>query len=154
VEQNPIRNDARMAHRTRQVGKGAKCALCGEEDPRALVARSGRVLCYECVAEAQGKPRSENHHFPNRYNSLFIVGVPGNDHRVLTDRQKDWPMKTYRNPHGSPLLKAAAAIRGWLDMLRVIIDRGVGWIPAFLEDLDAWLEVHHGPDWWKQVPRR
>jgi hypothetical protein len=154
MEQNPIRNDARRARRRRQVGEEAKCAQCGEQDPRVLVVRPGLVLCYECLAEADGKPRSEDHHFPNKCNSVFIAAVPGNDHRVLTDSQLDWPMKTFHNPHSSPLLKAAAAIRGWLDTLRVIIDRGIGWIPDFLEDVDAWLVENHGPEWWKQVPRR
>lgn len=154
MEQNPIRSDARMARRTREVGPGSKCALCDERDPRALVARASRVLCYECLATEQGRPRTEKHHFPNRYNSLFIVVILGNAHRILNDYQMDWPTKTYRNPHGSPLLRASAAIRGWLDVLRLIIDRGVEWIPAFLEDLDAWLEERLGPEWWRQIPRR
>lgn len=154
MEREPIRNDARMARRIRKIGAGARCTLCGEHDPRALVARPDRVLCYECLAEERGKPRTEEHHFPNRYNSLFTGPIPGSDHRVLSDFQKDWPLKTFRNPHGSPLLKAAAALRGWLDTLRAVIDRGVGWIPGFLEELDAWLEQRLGPEWWRQMPRK
>lgn len=154
MEQNPIRNDARIARRGRQVGAGARCAVCGEQDPRALVSLPGRVLCYECLAAEHRRPVSEAHHFPNRYNSPLTVTVPGNDHRILSEDQLDWPMKTFRNPHGSPLLRAAAALRGWLDVVRVVVDRGVGWIPAFLEELDAWLEERLGPEWWGQMPRR
>lgn len=154
MEQNPIGNDARMARRSRRVGTDAKCAECGEGDPRALVRRPVRVLCYECLAAERGRSRTEKHHFPSRYNSLFIVMVPGNDHRILNDDQRDWPTNTFRNPHGSPLLKASAAMRGWLDILRVVMERGVGWIPTFLEDLDAWLEERLGPQWWRQMPRR
>lgn len=62
--------------------------------------------------------------------------------------QRDWPERTLRNPDGSPLLRAAGAIRGWLDVLRVIIDRAVGWIPPFLEWLDERLRAVHGNRWW------
>ena len=151
MEQNPIGSDARMARRTRQVGPGAKCALCDERDARALVARAG--LCYECLAAKRGRSRTEKHHFPNEDNSLFTVMIPGNEHRILNHQQLDWPRKTFRNPHGSPLLKASAAMRGWLDVLRLIIDR-VGWIPALLEDLDGWLEKRLGPEWWRHIPKR
>jgi hypothetical protein len=154
MERNPIRNDARKARRARRVGEGTVCSRCGERDPRALVQGTSPRLCYECLAEAQGKARSEGHHFPNARNSRFIVGVPGNDHRILTDYQHDWPMKTYRNPHCSPLLGAASALRGWLNVLQLVIERGVGWIPGFLEDLDAWLERCLGPKWWHRMPRR
>jgi hypothetical protein len=57
-------------------------------------------------------------------------------------------METLRNPDGSPLLRAAASIRGWLDTLRLIMERTVGWVPAFLEWLDARLRVTIGVQWW------
>jgi hypothetical protein len=56
------------------------------------------------------------------------------------------------NPDGSPLLCAAACLRGWLDTLRLIIDRTVGWIPPFLEQLDEWLAHQLGHGWWHQMP--
>jgi hypothetical protein len=34
----------------------------------------------------------------------------------------------------------------------VIIDRTVGWIPPFLEQLDAWLIDQLGHGWWHQMP--
>jgi hypothetical protein len=74
--------------------------------------------------------------------------MPGNDHRIVSDNQHDWPLDTLRNPDGSPLLRAAASIRGWLDILRLIIERTVGWVPAFLEALDAWLRESLGERWW------
>jgi hypothetical protein len=76
--------------------------------------------------------------------------VPGNDHRILSDYQHEWPLGTLRNPDGSPLLRAAASIRGWLDILRLIIERTVGWVPALLEMLDAWLRELVGEHWWEQ----
>jgi hypothetical protein len=73
----------------------------------------------------------------------------GNDHRAA-DAYKhiDWPIETLRNPDGSPLLRAAACVRGWLDLLRVVIDRTVGWVPAFLEHLNTWLNAKLGASWW------
>jgi hypothetical protein len=76
------------------------------------------------------------------------VTAPVNDHRVLNGRQLLWPIETLRNPDGSPILIAAAALRGWLDVLWVIIERTVGWIPEFLEQLDAWLRLQLGERWW------
>ena len=53
------------------------------------------------------------------------------------------------NANGSPLLRAAAAVRGWLDLLWLIIERTVGWVPAMLETLDAWLRQRLGARWWE-----
>ncbi len=154
MERDPIRNDARKARRSHQFSTDAECAVCGERDPRACVLRQVPVICYECLAAERGRSRTEKHHFPNRDNSLFMIMLPGNDHRILNEGQRDWPTETFRNPHGSPLLKAAGALRGWRNVMQIIIERGVGWIPNFLEDLDAWLVERLGPEWWRQMPRR
>lgn len=154
MEQNPIRNDTRKVRRVRRLGDGTVCSQCGERDPRALVPGADPVLCYECLAAAEGRPTKEEHHPAGRHNLTFTAMVPGNDHRVLSENQQSWPEKTFHNPHGSPLLKAAGALRGWLNVLQIIIERGVGWIPAFLEALDAWLEERLGAEWWRQMPRR
>ena len=78
--------------------------------------------------------------------------IPANDHAQLTDcQQHEWPAETLRNPGGSPLLRASGAIRGWLDVLRVIIDRSVGWVPSLLEKLDQALTRDHGPQWWTRL---
>jgi hypothetical protein len=61
--------------------------------------------------------------------------------------QHDWPTGTLRNPDGSQLLQAAAAVRGWMDILVLILERTIGWIPRFLEALDAWLCERLGPTW-------
>ena len=63
--------------------------------------------------------------------------------------QKDWPESTLRNPDGSPLLRAAATLRGWLDVLYLIIDLAIGWIPPFLEWVDGKLVNLVSPQWWK-----
>src|SRR5438270_703003 len=66
----------------------------------------------------------------------------------LRSRASRWPQETLRNPDASPLLKAAAALRSWLDVMRLLIERVVGWVPPFLEHLDAWLRDQLGPRWW------
>ncbi len=151
MEHNPIRKDARKIRRQRRVGNGAACSVCSERDPNALIPRADRVVCYECLAMEGGRTPTEPHHLGGSQNSPFAVTVPGNDHRVLSDYQQDWPQETLRNPDGSPLLKAAALIRGWLDILRLIIERAIGWIPPFLERLDAWLQQQFGPCWWHRM---
>ncbi len=152
MEHDPIGRDARRKARQRKVGQGEACATCHEKDPRALVRVGNRVLCYECLAAEQDRSPTEDHHPAGAANSPCTVGTPGNDHRVLNDDQHDWPPETLRNPDGSPLLKAAACLRGWLDVLRLIMDRVVGWIPEFLESLDGWLRERLGPCWWCGMP--
>jgi len=63
--------------------------------------------------------------------------------------QRDWPEHTLRNPDGSPLLAAAAAIRGWLDVLWLVMQRTVGHIPVLLESLDEGLRTTYGDRWWE-----
>jgi hypothetical protein len=74
--------------------------------------------------------------------------MPANDHSAASDPQLDWPLATLRNPDGSPLLRAAASVRAWLDVLRIIIERTAGEVPALLEALDAWLRQLVGERWW------
>jgi hypothetical protein len=61
-----------------------------------------------------------------------------------------WDRDTLRDPDASPLLRAAAAIRAWMDILCLIIERTVGWVPACLESLDAYLREVLGPEWWEE----
>jgi hypothetical protein len=146
MHDNPVRHDARMARRQRALGADARCA-CGEEDPRCLVEHGDGVQCYACRTRQVGRPETEQHHVAGRHNSTDTVPVPNNEHRILSDLQQDWPTTTVCNLGESPLLQAAAAIRGWMDILVLIIERAVGWIPRFLELLDAWLRERLGTGW-------
>jgi hypothetical protein len=92
----------------------------------------------------------ELHHPSGRQNDPRTVPVPGNDHRILSELQRTW-VEVQRNPSGSPLLKAAAGIYAWMDILRVLLDRILVWIPRFLEELDAYLCATLGDQWWDQV---
>ncbi|MDP9354988.1 MAG: hypothetical protein M3R02_06835 [Chloroflexota bacterium] len=155
----PTRWDAltREGNKRDRLGQYARCTGCGEADPRCLQGPRGTgsgdeerpVLCAECRLAVEGKSRTERHHPAGRANDPIAVPIPANDHAVLSDAQHDWPMATLRNPDGSPLLAAAAALRGWLDVLRLVVERTVGWIPAFLEWLDAVLRSQVAERWWE-----
>jgi hypothetical protein len=145
MSDNPIRADARHARRQRTLGTDAVCP-CGETDPRCLIT-TPTIQCYACAARDAGQGVTEAHHLAGQHNRPETVPIPNNEHRILSDMQQDWPTATLRNPHGSPLLQAAAAIRGWLDVLVLILERTVGWVPALLEALDAWLCARLGTAW-------
>jgi len=126
-----------------------QCASCAESDPLALTGEHPDIVCYECQARAMGRSPVERNHPAGQHNDPFTTPIPGNDHRVFSDYQRDWPLDTLRNPDSSPLLKASAAVHGWLATLRLIIERTVGWVPDFLEALDAWLRAQLGMRWWE-----
>jgi hypothetical protein len=100
---------------------------------------------------AKGKSAHEDHHPAGVANSPLKVRTPGNDHRRLSDRQRDWPEETLGNPDSSPLLKIAAMIRGWVDYLRLLLERGIARIPPALEWLDQLLRQSIGERWWEIV---
>ncbi len=124
---------------------------CGERNPSALVGHHPDISCYEHYLLRAGKKPYKAHHLAGQANSDVTADVPGNEHRILSELQRFWPEDTLRNPEHSPLLVAAAAIRGWCDVMRVIIERGVGWIPEFLEWLHRTLVDIHGVDWWMKL---
>ncbi len=131
--------------------RNPKCKQCGETNPVALTGIAPDILCYECEALQNGRSPIEAHHSAGRNNDSFTVPIPGNDHRVLSDLQQDWPIETLRNKNGSPLIAASAAIRGWLDILRALIERILDWIPPFLEQLDRYLTHKLGEQWWMSM---
>jgi len=131
--------------------RNPRCQHCGESDRSALQGSYPDITCYECSARLVGRSPIEGHHPAGRHNSHATVPIPVNDHRVLSDMQRDWPERTLRNPDGSPLLAAAATIRGWLDVLWLIVQRTVGHIPVLLESLDEGLRTTYGDRWWESL---
>ena len=121
---------------------------CDETDPLVLMGHFPDIHCYEHYLLRSEKKPFEAHHVAGRHNSDVTADVPGNEHRLLSECQGFWSEDTLRNPEHSPLLVAAAAIRGWLDVMQVIIDRSIGWIPEFLEWLHRILVDQIGSDWW------
>ncbi len=148
---------AREHRKQERFGDDDTCQLCGEADLRGLrqvelaSSMEGTItvtLCASCHVQLQGRHLTEAHHPAGRANGPFTVPIPATEHAFLTDWQYDWPRETWRNPDGSPLLRAAASLRGWLYILRLLIERTVGWIPAFLEQLDVILRQQLGDGWW------
>jgi hypothetical protein len=150
---------ARHDRKRDKLGQYAECSAsdCAENDIRCL--RNAKVtgpdgvtvevvLCASCHVQWLGKRATEDHHLSGQSNDAFTISIPANEHAVLSDAQQDWPGGTLRNLDGSPLLAAAAAFRGWLDILRLMIDRTIGWIPPYLESLDSWLRTTAGNQWW------
>jgi hypothetical protein len=147
---DPLQAARRESRRVRRFAPGAQCERCGERDTRTLIAAAAPVLCRECRAVGDGRSPIEWHHPAGEHNSEVTIAMPANDHAILSDYQQDWPLETLRNPDGSPLLRAAASVRAWLDVLRLVIERTVGGVPALLETLDAWLRELAGERWWEQ----
>lgn len=154
---DPDSDADRLEARLRLLGTrtpSCRIAGCTEDDPFALNGVYPDLLCAEHAAEHVNRSPVEASHTAGRANApTDTVDLPANDHAVLTHaHQAGWPSETLRNADGSPLLKAAAATRGWLDVLRLIIERTVGWVPGLLEQLDAWLRIRLGEQWWKEFP--
>lgn len=143
-------HDEDRERRLRQLGtRTPKCRSCSETDAFALTGVHPDLVCYECQAHEAGRSAVEGHHVSGQANDPDdIVVIPGNDHRVISAAQLRWPTDTLRNPDGSPLLQASAAVRGWMEILVLVIDRTVDWVPAFLEWLDAALTAKLGARWW------
>lgn len=151
IPRDPIAAYQRKTIATRRIGPNAKCA-CGEVRPLALIAGSRPVLCIEGNKQRRGISIMEKHHIAGRNNSPETLSIPANDHAELSEDQRDWPKETLENRDGSPLLKAAACMRGFIDLIRRLIDRLVGWVPELLETLDDFLYEKLGPKWWIGTP--
>jgi hypothetical protein len=120
---------------------------CDETCPFMLSGTGPDIYCYEHDPLRKGLPWWERHHLAGRHNDTRTVLIPGNDHRILSELQLRWPRDTLRNPDGSPLLRAAALVRGYLDVLFLVLVLTAG-VPLLLEDLDAWLVSERGERWW------
>jgi hypothetical protein len=145
--------EGRKEKQIRRLGvRLPRCKSCGQSKVAALTGTEPNIICYECQAKNFGRSPIEKHHIAGRSNDSFTVSIPANDHRVLSDRQIDWPLETLRNPNGDPVLKVSATIRGWSDILHEIIEHILGWIPEFLEALAAFLVEKLGNRWWEQMP--
>lgn len=137
----------RLEERHRHLGtRTPECSVTGclERHPFCLTGSGSSVLCYEHALDRW----TEEQHWFGQHNDPLTSPIPANDHRFISELLALWPQQTLRNPDGSPLLKAAAALRGWLDVMRLLIERVVGWMPPFLEQLDSWLRERLGPRWW------
>jgi len=135
----------RRAIAQRRVGVGAKCA-CGEARPEALIREKNRVICQACKRKQNGTRRKDDHHVAMKANSPVTIPIPVNDHVAdLNTAQQDWPKQTRENPTGNPLIAAAACIRGFIDTILYLIEKGLHWVADMLETADAYLANKLGP---------
>lgn len=145
---DPIASSARKAAARRRLGVDANCA-CGESRVEALIRKADHIACAACIRQVQGKTIMDKHHVAGKANSPVTVSVPVNDHRAqLSIDQYDWPKPTRENPHGSPLVAAAACIRGFVDTIIYLLEKVLSWIAGMLETLDALLTERWGVEWW------
>lgn len=141
---DPVKAWARAARAQRRAGEDWACPTCGENRPHA----KARDVCFECDRLAQGREPYEDHHIFGRQNGGAQLRVSINDHRAeLSVAQYSWPPKTMENASGSPLLRAAAYLRGLADAIRYVLGE-CEWIAECLERLDEWLGKKLGPLWW------
>lgn len=147
------RLDPSGAHRrkvvaARRVGLGARCS-CGENRPEALIPGSNPTICAACQRVATGRTTIDQHHFAGSANNPGTISIPVNDHRaILSVAQAEWPKSTLSNSEGSPLLAGAACLRGCIDTILYLIERGLLWLADMLEKLDEILMKKLGPKWW------
>jgi hypothetical protein len=114
-----------------------------------LIPGSHPTICAECQRRQQGKTTHDKHHPFGKANSPITASVPVNDHRAeLSEAQHDWPKRTRENPDGSPALKGAGIIRGFVDMMIYLVKKGVLWVAEMLERLDVALVERVGRTWW------
>ena len=150
---DPAAAHGRKVRAARRVGTGARCSLCREARPQALTSRSSPLICAECQREQQGKNTSDKHHVAGKANSPITIPVPVNDHCAeLSPAQQDWPKGTLENREGSPLLAAAARIRGFADTITYLMNKLLLPSAEMLEDLDRFLKERLSPLWWRGTP--
>lgn len=93
-------SEAREQSRKHKIGtNNPRCAACGIDDWRVI----------------------EEHHPDTRKRDTLVVLVCANDHRVLTDLQKDHPKEL--PGCDKKLASTGKFILGLADMLSVILDR-------------------------------
>jgi hypothetical protein len=145
---DPVGAHRRKVVATRRVGVGAHCA-CGETRPEALIREKTRVICQQCKRKEKHMRNEDDHHFAGAANSPITVRAPVNDHVAeLSTAQADWPPSTLSNAERSPLLAAAASIRGFIDTVLYLVKHGLLWIADMLEKLDTFQVSRLGPNWW------
>jgi hypothetical protein len=145
---DPIGAHRRKVIAARRVGVGARCA-CGEDRPEALIAGSNPIICAACQRSSAGRIEIDQHHFAGRANNPATIQIPVNDHRaILSTDQAEWPKSTLANSEGSPLLAGAACLRGFIDTILYLIEKGLPWLAEMLEKLDQVLIQKLGPRWW------
>ena len=148
-QRDPIKAHQRKAAAARRVGENTQCAYCDETRPEALNTKSNPIACEECQRRRRGIMTMDNHHIAGKANSPITTSIPANDHQAdLSNAQYDWPKETLENRDGSPLLRGAACVRGFADVVVYYAEQFLLWIAEMLELLSARLREEWGYKWW------
>jgi hypothetical protein len=151
ISSDPIRAHQRKSVASRRVGAGATCA-CGESRPEALITGSSPITCAECRRKTEGKSTTDLHHPAGKSNNSVTIPISVNDHRaILSTDQYDWPKRTLENPESSPLIAAAACVRGFISTISYLVVHLLEWIAGALEQIDRMLTERLGPRWWTNI---
>ncbi len=140
----------RNARRRERFPLGATCIRCGESDARVLDAGTKPILCYACHAAAAGRSVVEYHHIGSRANGDLTIVIGANEHRILSEMQREHDPRLRRNPDGSPVLRAAAHLAGVRDALAVLVERLFDPLITWLLAFETWLVARLGPRYWQQ----
>ena len=133
----------------RRLGlRDPRCDVCSEDEVLALSSKGDGFICYACDAGQRGRDETEGHHVAGRaIDPDFVVPIPANEHRVLSELQRAWLPAATRNRNESPLLRWAATDNGWHDVLHLTLEQ-LQPQPDFLLALDQWITLQLGPRWW------
>lgn len=74
----------------------------------------------------------DRHHIAGENNSPLTISIPANLHRLLSERQYDWPRRMLENPDGDLLIEVAGMVQGFIDLMDCLLDRCLRPIPATL----------------------
>jgi hypothetical protein len=145
---DPIAAFERENRAARRAGRGSQCK-CGEKRPLALIPGSKPTICAACQRVKFGHSLLDNHHPAGRANNPSSVPIPVNDHRaLLSPMQYEWHPETFENPSRSPILAAAASVRGYSETGDYLLASLLIPNAKMLETLHAYLIKRLGPEWW------
>ncbi|HYK94350.1 MAG TPA: hypothetical protein VE011_00565 [Candidatus Dormibacteraeota bacterium] len=117
-----IRNEVRVARRTRRLGPDRVCSRCGE--PSHLRAQAdGELLCYACRRLIGGAKPTEVDHLAGRTNLGGLTAVLlSNDHRSITDIRLRLGVDRWPAGDVDPLLSLAHLLAGVASLLVLVAE--------------------------------
>jgi hypothetical protein len=151
---DPSTAHVRRTVAARRVGENARCG-CGETETFALIDGRKPATCVECDRLKRGKSIMDRHHIAGRNNNPLTISIPANLHRLLSERQYDWPKQMLENSEGNLLIEIAGKSQGFIDLLDCLLDRCLRPIPAALVRIaDAQTQHEKEKSVWKKKRRK
>jgi hypothetical protein len=119
-----------------------------------LVRGTKPIRCTACERERNGKAATDEHHVASKNNHPLTVTVPVNERRAILDGDADGlEQDDAGEPERVPAIMAAAAVlRGAVDTILYLIDKGIDWVIALMETLSKFCANVWGDGWWNNTP--